>query len=1699
MSRYGFHLARWPVAVAAALSLLFGSQAAAVPLAPAADDPRSTVGITKTNNTGGDPLEPGDDFIYTINGQCSGLTVDCVNFTVTDTLPAGFDVTSLPQSTTSRDVTYDEATRQLTVVYKQDLQNPAGKTGLRAGQAGAVEIGMRVPADTDLDDGTVVTNTAEVSADNADPKTSDTDVTVTIPRVVKPVATKTWKDGSAVAGSGETSTITLDVRNNSSSSANVTELSVSDTTADTFEYFDFRYATVTAFPKGADQAHLVVTTADGATHTGATITEPGRLPLPDGVEPGQVTGFEVVFTNSNGDPLPYDENGGTVEVTMKLRDTKRSDGSPLRPTDKITVNNCAVPAAKETTDGDVNGTQVCAPYDILPDILVLQPTKRFYPDTDGNFSQDTGEHAVLGENSPVSAEVDVKNASPFPVKTITITEPSADTPNEFDKIDVDKVRLRFPEGATTAHLTVTYADGSTFEQDYTANQTVDVAKAGTTVTKVEVTYTGVDADGNPTIAEGATAGLDVHGTLTDAVTADDLPSGSSPGVDNCASYTGDAGRTDGSGTASGDACKTLPIEEPNTSGSGTKDSSQNDIPADQPITMNLKVTNNGNKPLVSPVVTDPSAGPDGSPASTSPFDVLQITSVTVSPADAPVKLELWDPTAGGGSGAWVPYDADDAALLERATGVRGSYDGEMKPQSTFTVTIVAERRPGVPDGTALQNCYSIDAGGDYTPGSPVCGPSMDTAPASDSASLNKSISPGTLPEYVPGLPRQHADMRLTVANTGNMSAKYLKMTDRDEDFFDAVDLVSIKSNQMPAGANRVQIDAYVNGAWVNGTPASSAALPSGVNAADVTGIRATYSSTSTSNDGYVIKPECAGQSCSGILLLDISPREKLRSTGGPVPTHLEDTVSGEFLTKLESEDSPKAIDPVDATLDLVKGDPVLDVSKTPNTVLAPGEDAPFYLKVTNTGTANVPDLVVKDALPPGIAFVDTFKGDDGQPYKIIDAKVPDGTPAVPTPVFGKTSDGDRISGLTWDFSKDDDGKAWMFAPGATFTIEIHVRLEAGIKAGDVVTNTMGATSSDPDLACDGTSQRDGDFGSGLYCVADATLTAKSGAAFQARKWVSGNDGLGWYNTLSKKTVPVGDASCLLTTDSTGRRYTANPCIALVNPGDRYHYLLRVQNAGTESGTDMRIIDRFPTQGDKGVIIDQQRGTAWDDDPALATRPSLSGPGTMNVSYENDEPLCTDDLDMGGGNGSSAPTCSGTAWDDGFSRNAAGANMDLDFDPPLAPGGKVDITYAMDTPLKVTKNGDPTIAWNSFAHNETTDRGGATATDGKRAVPSANPRVLQANEPIQVGVALAYGDLKLVKRLGAHPDQLDGVLKRAPFPFHVTCVIHPQGRADQTVIDQTYRVSVDKPVTVTGIPAGADCQVWEEAARGGTSDHPQSNPVEVTIEPGLGTTSVQTARISNAFELGALQLIKSVDGDAAQYADGRTYKVDVSCALPNAAGGASDLVLHKSYEVGADEPVTIRPLPVNSRCWAEEVDTGGAEKAVVDHGSADDPVVISADGTAAITVTNTFPAAEITVTKHVVNGGAGPYDFALACTTDQGAVPLAPADRSFSLKDGESRTVSVPKGATCTVTERDVPTGDTVTYQASDGGDDGEVVVDGPTKVDVTNTFDKSPVTPDDHDKGELADTGSRDWTLLGILLAVLALATGLVVVRRRTA
>jgi len=301
---------------------------------------------------------------------------------------------------------------------------------------------------------------------------------------------------------------------------------------------------------------------------------------------------------------------------------------------------------------------------------------------------------------------------------------------------------------------------------------------------------------------------------------------------------------------------------------------------------------------------------------------------------------------------------------------------------------------------------------------------------------------------------------------------------------------------------------------------------------------------------------------------------------------------------------------------------------------------------------------------------------------------------------------------------------WSMPPNATIAISFQVGLEPGVTAGQTITNTMGATgvSGNPaeTLACtppDGRAVDDPRFGDGVHCTDTAAANVIAGAAFQARKWVAGNAALGWWHpTLG--FVATGDSNCP-SIDSGGVRYTATPCIALVDRGGQFDYILRVVNAGTEAATRMALVDNLPHQGDSGLVGGAARGTQWDNRPTLAGPAAYAGPGAATIGYSSAAPgaWCTADLDLGG------LGCGASEWAAGAGASTTAIRLLADFtDDPLGPGAGIEIRFAMNAPAVLAQDSDVTIAWNSFAHAEVTQ----TAQGGQRILPSI--------EPIKVGVS-----------------------------------------------------------------------------------------------------------------------------------------------------------------------------------------------------------------------------------------------------------------------------------------------------------------------------------------------------------------------------
>jgi hypothetical protein len=157
-----------------------------------------------------------------------------------------------------------------------------------------------------------------------------------------------------------------------------------------------------------------------------------------------------------------------------------------------------------------------------------------------------------------------------------------------------------------------------------------------------------------------------------------------------------------------------------------------------------------------------------------------------------------------------------------------------------------------------------------------------------------------------------------------------------------------------------------------------------------------------------------------------------------------------------------------------------------------------------------------------------------------------------------------------------------------------------------------------------------------------------------------------------------------------------------------------------------------------------------------------------------------------------------------------------------------------------------------------------------------------------------------------------------------------------------------------------------------------------------------------------------------------------------------------------------------------------------------------------------PPASLVVSKTVTGtGSAGPYSFTVVCTLNGEPYALAEGDASFTLNNGESRTITLISGVDCTVAEKDAPKEATVTVVDSDassegGASDGVVTaIAGKATVDITNAFPGEthilPPPPAKPTIPDLAHTGVTGLTPL-LLSTALGLLAGLVLLlfaRRR--
>jgi uncharacterized repeat protein (TIGR01451 family) len=1121
---------------------------------------------------------------------------------------------------------------------------------------------------------------------------------------------------------------------------------------------------------------------------------------------------------------------------------------------------------------------------------------------------------------------------------------------------------------------------------------------------------------------------------------------------------------------------------------------------------------------------------------TAPFDVFDLTGIDITPPEGTERTRVFLYREGG-----IPMPTSEAGAesltaedLAEFVGIAVEFDGlvvagasgsmdltlQLRETDRYTGEPVTVADSPVPNEAAAT--IDDEGGTDQDVRLDNDGATMELQDAAIDLEVTKAFDPDTIVEPNHGTDADDTPvvMTLTGQPLGPSRSVEMVLTDDDPQFWNQYDVVGFDpSATLTAPIDQVRVDAFTGGtftgepggaeltveggAWVEGEPSDTFALPDGVAPEDVQGLRFTF----TRADGDIWEnPATPTQQ----VPIQILRRDEMRS-GGPVNHDLpsNEAAPGETEPGIASNSVDGTTTGADLVTDPDTGDLVpvsaedsadaqiryrhatngVEIAKDFDGVPSGGTEAPaavfpMNITVTNTGDRPIVDPVVTDdPMPSDGAGPQLRLADVEDPFRYaLAGEDPDpDTPDLPTDAAQVTVDqaGD-IESLEFSFPEGS-----VLEVGQTYTITVMVQFRVGLPAGTLVENTAGVVGDRPWDEC--SPRENSETGA---CEADADVRPTESAVIQQSKFVKASDDDELDVIVDPDAPnPMDPADC--TPDEDG--FYAYPCTPVIAPGHDETWRVRVDNVGNDPITKVVGYDRLPKVGDTGSYADSERGSAWspiltnDPPPQLVNAPA----GTQStVYYTTVDDYCMDDIE----NPRDEPICPTgdpeAGWAEltpdvgpGVYRDITALKFVVTFPEgdPFQPGDFLALEVSSTTPPEAPEAGDRSIAWNSAAVSAAYQR-----NDGSM-------HNLLPTEGTKVGVATATGPLAVNKFLTG-----DGAEQYAPdsFEVQVQCT-SAVGTWVETELDPvTVTVTPGEQTVVPNLPYGAECTLSEDAAVNGQTDFTVF-PESVTIgeDPGL----VEIA-ITNEYALGSLELSKSVESDAVdQDGDPVAYgpfEATVECTF------LGDEVFAEGYdtanpmvvELAADgTPVTLTGLPVNAECTVTETATGGAASTTItvtqpgedpvetDGTSADVVVVPGEDGTASteIGLTNTFDVGSIHLLKEIAGEGGdvygdGPFVFAIQCTLDDdGDGPGEPRtvyDGTVTLTDDalEATIDDLPVGAVCDITETDASGAQSTVI------DPNPVTVDADQTAEVTatNTFDVGSVVVDKVVTGDAADFGT---------------------------
>lgn len=1000
-------------------------------------------------------------------------------------------------------------------------------------------------------------------------------------------------------------------------------------------------------------------------------------------------------------------------------------------------------------------------------------------------------------------------------------------------------------------------------------------------------------------------------------------------------------------------------------------------------------------------------------ATTSPFDVFNIKGFVTISQPAGATETLVELTSANGDVQTVTRTAalglTEAQLVD-VVSVRVLHTGRIDSGATATLALdtrlrATHRSTGEPvtvADSAVTNetvAQVADLGG-----------SADDQPtATDGASMelqemNISVTAGKSFNVTSQQEPNRAPITMTLSGRpgGSVRAVELVLTDDAGTFWNAFDYVGLAPQiALTAPINRVQMDVCVGrdftdvsldceasgGSWMNGSARTAAQfnaspLPAGVTAAEVEGVRYTF----TRADGaFWENPATPLQQ----VPVAVQRRVELRS-GGEVPSTLAgnqpapgESAPGVFsnrvvadvtgaLTGGDGAPALTATDDATATVGYVHSMNAVTVAKTPTGVQSPGRVINYGLTVTNSGNTPIMNPVVTDRLPSDAGGVQLIFDPAADPatspysYTLTGAAptTPNGAPLPTDGAAVTTSVNSGADVITFTFPEGS-----VLEVGQTYRIGVQLVFRPGLTANAVVTNTMGVTGDRAWDSCVGGASGTLDPTTG-ECRTNTSVTVQLAGAIRGVKSVKADDTELGVNAVN------GAADC----QPNQAGFYRGGCVPVTKPGGTEVWRSVLTNVGTLPMNRMVAIDRLPTLGDTGANSSLPRRSEWRPSWTGVASLAVAGPSaSMTTYYTTAANPCVSDLNTTG------PQCapgSWLVWD-----TAAAASVDpatvtslkfvVDFGTALPPAGTISIDLQTRTPAYSPTAGTDTIAWNTVAVSG-------------RTVSGATIGTTPATEGNKVGVALATGPLQALKELAGA-----GAAQYAPATFtgDVTCT-----SVGEDIPVRPITLTADgTPVSVPDLPWGAECTIAEDD-NGQTSE--QVNTVTIVRPP----QTVPIVIATNTYDLAGLVVEKSVasaavDQDGAPVSYG-PFDIAVQCTFLGEAVYAEGFSAETpmTATLAGGESAAFTGLPARADCSVSETDAKGAVTTSITTTTADGtaepvdattaPVVLTADAegepTNSAAVVNGFADGSLEVTKVVAGPGAelygaGPFVVHAVCT------------------------------------------------------------------------------------------------------------------------